>query len=541
MKKSLTYSIITIMLTACGFLSEQPQSQLEPDKVITSATSLYENAVLTLYSHIGGANQGEGLQGTYRGVYDLQTFTSNEVFIPTRGNDWYDGGLWQDLYLHTYTAHNEAVLNSWNYLFSMVSLCNNSLYLLEKYKEFITNEEYTAYNAEIRALRAIYYEYLLDLFARVPIVKEAGVAISEIKQAERSEVFEFVNSELAACLPYLSYDMSQQAGKNYGHITQAVAWFALQKLALNCEIWTDDDWCDNSFADGNNINIVLPDGENMSAWQTVEYCAEQIEGYGYTLDNVISDCFSVHNEISNENIFTIPMDQNLYRNHFEEQYRSLHYQHGGALGYGGTNGSCATLETLQIFGYGTTNEDGRFSEYFFADTVRVNNTNLELSDGSVLVYAADKVKLDLTADKYIATAGARMYKYAIDPMGLSDGKLRQNDIVLFRYADVLLMKAEAKLRMNKSADEEYNMIRRRSWNKEKNSVSLEDIYEERWRELAWEGWHRQDMIRFRKFTQPYSFREQLSGEENEYGYTTVFPIPQTIIDMNKNIIQNKGY
>ena len=541
MKKILTYSILTIIITACGFLDEQPQSQLEPDKVITSASSLYENTVLTLYAHIGSANQGEGLQGTYRGVYDLQTFTTNEVFIPTRGNDWYDGGLWQDLYLHTYTAHNEVVLNSWNYLFSIVSLCNNSLYLLEHYKQLLTTEEYVAYNAEVRALRAIYYEYLLDLFARVPIVTEASVTIYDIKQAERSEVFEFVNSELAECLPHLSYEMSQQAGKYYGHITQPVAWFALQKLALNSEIWTDNDWCDNIFPDGNSIIITLPYNEQKTAWEAVEYCASQIESYGFSLDLVVSDCFAVHNETSIENIFTIPMDQNLYRNHYEEQFRSMHYQHGAAIGYGGNNGSCATLETLEIFGYGTANKDARFQEYFFADTVRVDNQNLILSDGSVLVYAADKVKLDLTGNEYVATAGARMYKYAIDPMAMSDGKLRQNDIVLFRYADVLLMKAEAKLRMNKNADNEYNMIRQRSWNEQQTNVTIEDIYEERWRELAWEGWHRQDMIRFHKFTLPYSFRQQLEGEENEYGYTTVFPIPQTIIDMNKNFTQNKGY
>jgi hypothetical protein len=70
-------------------------------------------------------------------------------------------------------------------------------------------------------------------------------------------------------------------------------------------------------------------------------------------------------------------------------------------------------------------------------------------------------------------------------------------------------------------------------------ATLESLFDERLLELAWEGWRRQDMIRFGKYHQAYDQRPQLTGEKN--GFTTVFPIPQHILDLNPNLTQNKGY
>ena len=71
----------------------------------------------------------------------------------------------------------------------------------------------------------------------------------------------------------------------------------------------------------------------------------------------------------------------------------------------------------------------------------------------------------------------------------------ENDIVLFRYADALLMKSEAKVRNGESGDTELNEVRRRV-NASSRTATLENILAERQLELAWEGWRRQDLIRF---------------------------------------------
>ena len=121
---------------------------------------------------------------------------------------------------------------------------------------------------------------------------------------------------------------------------------------------------------------------------------------------------------------------------------------------------------------------------------------------------------------------------------MKDGKLMENDIVLFRYADVLLMKSEAKVRDGRNGDEELNQVRTRVGAPER-TATLDNLLAERQLELAWEGWRRQDLIRFGQFTRSYNSRPQLPNEES--GYTIVFPIPEKIRQMNPEWEQHLGY
>ena len=161
-----------------------------------------------------------------------------------------------------------------------------------------------------------------------------------------------------------------------------------------------------------------------------------------------------------------------------------------------------------------------------------------MDDGTILRYYPWEIALDLSNSPYEKTAGARMKKYEIDPTAIKDGKLMENDIVLFRYADILLMKSEAKIRNGKNGDAELNLIRGRV-HASLRSATLETILAERQLEFAWEGTRRQDLIRFGQFTRAYSYRPSLPNEEN--GYTTVFPIPEQIRLMNPGWTQNPGY
>ena len=170
--------------------------------------------------------------------------------------------------------------------------------------------------------------------------------------------------------------------------------------------------------------------------------------------------------------------------------------------------------------------------------MKVDGKELLMDNGKPLEYQPFEVAQNLTNSKYIKTAGARMAKYEVDRTSYMDGKLQSNDIVLFRYADVLLMKAEAKVRLGENGDVELNKIRARV-GMPNRKATLANILEERLLELVWEGWRRQDLIRFGKFTAAYDLRTPLQGEES--GYTTVFPIPQKCIDLNKKLVQNKGY
>ena len=183
----------------------------------------------------------------------------------------------------------------------------------------------------------------------------------------------------------------------------------------------------------------------------------------------------------------------------------------------------ATIEALQTFGYDTDLQDPRFDFCYYAGTVYDLKGNVvKLDDGTVLVYEPWKVKLDISDEPYEKTAGARMKKYEIDDKAMKDGKLMENDIVLFRYADVLLMKSEAKVRDGRDGDEELNQVRARVGAPER-VATLENLLAERQLEFAWEGWRRQDLIRFRQFTRTYSSRPQLPDEEKRIYYRLPYP------------------
>jgi hypothetical protein len=137
--------------------------------------------------------------------------------------------------------------------------------------------------------------------------------------------------------------------------------------------------------------------------------------------------------------------------------------------------------------------------------------------------------------------GARIGKFEFEKGALSN---LSNDYPIFRYADILLMKAEALWRMNSNPTEALrlvNMIRQRAGVQSFTSLSAEQILAERGREMFWEMTRRQDLIRFEgeqgatEFNDPWEFK-QASDE-----YRNVFPIPLDQLEANTSLVQNPGY
>ena len=253
----------TLSFTSC--LKENPKDQLDEDAIYGSASEIYTNAVASLYNYIGGANESEGIQGTCRGIYDYNTLTTDEAIIPIRGGDWYDGGLWNAMYQHKWTADDEPLYDTWKYLYKVIVLANKSLDIIDAKSSLLTTNQKDQFKAEVRAVRALMYYEAMDMFGRIPVVlssEEAaiyssasntsgssssenskfpsGISITDEKlssQSERSETFRFIFSELQEVLPYLPDEQSNKEGNYYGRITQPVVNFLLAKLALNAEIY----------------------------------------------------------------------------------------------------------------------------------------------------------------------------------------------------------------------------------------------------------------------------------------------------------------
>lgn len=536
-KKIFALPLLVLSLSFTSCLDETPKDQIPESEIYDSANSLYVNAVASLYNYIGAHEEGEGLQGTCRGIYDYNTLTTDEAIIPIRGGNWYDGGLWENMYDHTWTATDTDLYNVWKYLYKVIVLSTKSLETIDQHKSLLNDQQRDEYKAEVRAVRAMFYYYAMDMFGRIPILESSTQKTADIRQSNRSDVFKYIVNELQTVAPLLPNEHSNLQGNYYGRVTRPVAWFLLAKLALNAEVYTDDNWTDSYRPDGKTIMIDV-DGTQKNAWLTCIHYCNLIASAGYSLESDYTKNFAVHNENSTENIFTIPLDKMLYLNEFHYLFRSRHYAHGGAYGGASENGTCATLHTMAVYGYNTSSPDARLDMNFYTGKVEVDGSYVTLDDGNLLEYKPLDVEQNLTASQYIETAGARMKKYEVDRTAYSDGRMPDNDIVLYRYADVMLMKAEAKVRNGESGYEELNAVRNRV-GMPSLPATLDNILNERLLELVWEGWRRQDMIRFGTYNKQYDIH--IPSEADKKGYTTVFPIPGKARELNPNLEQNPGY
>lgn len=559
------------LFTSCS-LEETPLSKFGVEEAYKDSTLTYVNTVASVYSAVSDKMYGDDYS-----IQSLNEFTSDATLVPGRQGDWIDGGVWQNLFLHNFVPSCDIYSTIWNYLYKMIGLCNSSIDKLAKIDNI--NKSAKVYSYELRAFRALHYYYLMDLFAQVPLVTSSSTPISGVKQSSRSEIFKYIVNELTECLPFLSDAMSQQKGIYYGRMTKAIAYMVLAKCAINAPIYTTDDTSITSYKTfvGNDLsgactasetkgsivsnlgkNIIMTiDGNKLNAWNAAIYCANKIKSLGYQLEESYADNFIVANEKSIENIWAIPNDDSMYKRWDGCLIRSIHYNHAAAMNYSGWNGMCATVRAMKVQNYGKTNQDPRLNINYYTGTDYTKDTNGKLvNDGATdqnLEYEPLKVIVDFGANANphdIKCAGARFKKYEFDSSSTVEGELN-NDMVIFRYADALLIKAEAEYRLGEKSTAliDLNTVRSRVNAPQRANITLDDILNERMAEFAWEGVRRPDQIRFCTFTQPTIDRYEgvdhnasADGYNNDtQGYTCVFPIPSTVLSLNPMLRQNPGY
>ena len=562
MKKVLVSSMLILggLFSACsGFLDEDPKSKIPEEEAYKSEKLVYVNTIATIYTSFGNR-----LYGSTDNVHTLQEFSSDAWILPGRQGDWVDGGKWQSLFLHNYGPGNATIKSTWNALYTIIGNCNTSIDNLETFIQAGGESYLQDYQYEARAVRAILYYHLVDLFGRVPQVTSSKTVMADVNQSSRSEVYQFIVDELTDCIPHLPSGKCQNMGKYYGRVTKAVGYMAMAKVAINSPILSKDDWNDGSLVGGiakvapyvnqagKNIKIAL-DGTTRDAWETVLYCQKQIEKEGYSLQPNFSQNFSKTNDSSVENIWTQPSDGTTYKVSDYNPTRTLHAAHASAYGLQGWNGACATVEQMKVFKYGTDEQDPRMDMTFFYGPVFVDGKPIDagLGDGAQLCYNPMDVVVDFKEDvpnQILKFAGARMSKYEVDNT-TSSYLNHNNDKVFWRYADALLLAAEAKVRMGQSGDAEVNEIRDRVQAGQKSNVTLQDILDERMLEFSYEGMRRQDQIRFGTYTEPTTDRyagvhhNVATGDYvvDNTGFTTVFPIPTSVLELNTKLTQNPGY
>ena len=271
-------------------------------------------------------------------------------------------------------------------------------------------------------------------------------------------------------------------------------------------------------------------------WADAEIAADAIISSGvYSLSTNYFANFATRNNGSTENILTLPYDENNAPG-FNQPMMTLH----------GLNQQTFDLQEQPWNGYSSMEEfynsyedvDVRKDNFlvgpqYSSSGERLMDVSFEENDpdGAPLTFTPFINMLEPNA---LRQSGVRINKFEFAPGSNSN---LSNDYPIFRYADIIMVKAEAAFRQGKLADalDYMNQIRNRAGVDPYTALTLDDIYDERGREMFAEASRRTDMIRFGKFSEPWWEKEASAP------FRYIFPIPQTQINTNPNLTQNPGY
>jgi starch-binding outer membrane protein, SusD/RagB family len=493
---------------SCTDLTETPRSALTPANAFRTRDDIMAG-LTSVYASLRGAPEN--------GYFNLSEISSNEIIVPTRGQDWYDNGRWLEIYRQAWTANSGSALDdmngTWNDLFSGVSRANLVLNAIEQAQ---TPGQDTVV-AELRTLRAYYYYLLMDFFGGVPIVTDTKV--EQRPRNTREEVFRFVETELNAARGTLP---AKWDATNYGRVTKGVADAILASMYLNAQVY---------------LGQVTPSGltRGPARWAEAATAADRILNSGvYQLATNYQSNFALENESSPENIFVVVhVPQPDLGMTFA--MRTLHYNQ---LVAGDTpwNGFAAVAETYNAYDAADTRRN-----IWLVGPQRSFNTGQPITDraGAPLVFTVDIANPEQASEG----EGPRMNKYPPLP-GAPSGSSQPNDFVIFRLGEIYLIKAEALNEQGQTAQAItlLNQLRARAFSPQKPlSASLSQaqvrdaILNERLFELALEAKRRQDLIRAGTYTAARRFKQA------QPAYKVLFPIPATQIQTNPLLTQNPGY
>ena len=501
------------LLLSCTDLDEKLGSALEEG---TTGNINPAELLISAYSSLNGPYQHDNR-------WCLQELSTDAALAPTRGGDWDDNGTHRAIHLHTWNADNSYMANTFGGLLTAIYQASNVL----RYSPSAQQA------AEARFIRALAMLDVLDLWGKVPYRENLEDFRELPKTLTPQETIDFLISEMNEIMGALpASGAAYVANKN-------AARALLMKVYLN----------KGTFLNRENPTF---DPADMSK---VVALANEITGYTISAPGKYFDNFAPDNNVkSTENIFTLYNEEGVRGGGVDRAYWTIaHYN----MTPGGWNG-WATLSNYYDKFSATDERRGIYYNYP-ADTTSNRTKNYKIQNvgflqGQQTSWVTNKPLMARnpateplafsreigirTAGRTLETAGIRVIKY---PFDFASRGQRNNDWVVYRYSDVLLMKAEAILRGGTpggAADALaiVNSIRTNRGVANLTALTLDALLDERARELYWEGWRRQDLIRFGKFMQAGQIKP---ADENPR--TLVYAIPSQQTAVNSNLEQNVGY
>ncbi|MBL0023814.1 MAG: RagB/SusD family nutrient uptake outer membrane protein [Saprospiraceae bacterium] len=504
--KFLNLILVCVFIASCTDLSYQAVDSTVVSAGAGGNVGKATDLITTLYAQLGK------IQDSQNDTWGLSEMTSDEQIGPTRGTDWSDNGQLRSLHTHTWNAGHPFLLPTWNNLNTAVYQANVAL----------TASDITeAQKGEARFLRAFFMNYIVDYWGVAPFREPSeGVGVNP-KVLNRAEALAFITADINAAITALP------ECTDIGRASKTAARALLAKVVINKAVWTAANPAGPyTFAAADMDQVI------SLADQVAGSCGLQISTNYW--DNFIPDNAAKSKEL----IFTIPNKRGagVSGSVRSRYFCTLHYNQNPSVWNG-----FATLGSFydkfqpadQRIGAaipGVTDVSGLRAGLVIGQQKDKNGVDLKDRGGKPLIFTK-KVLLSGNTE----VDGIRVIKYPPDYANLDNP---ENDYVLIRLADILLLKAEALLRKGNAAGALtiVNDIRVKRGATALASVDLAALLDERGREFYWEGMRRNDQIRFGTFTGAWEFKTASAD-----GHQVLFPIPQGALDSNPNLKQNAGY
>jgi hypothetical protein len=510
------------LVQGCTELTEQPRSAITPDDFYKT-----EEEVMA-----GVASVYAGLRNPFAldRYYNLSEVSSDEMIVPTRGQDWYDGGRWLEMDRQTWTANSPAGLedvgNAWKATYTSIARANVVLEALDKPEVAVANKAIV--QMEVRTLRAFYYYMMLDLFGGVPIVTDTK--IEERARNTKTEVFDFIAAELNAARVVLP--PSRPAGES-GRMTRGAAEAILASLYLNAGVMRRD----NATATAYNSCSTVTFG-TQNACDLAIAAVDRILALGiYSLPSNWRSNFTADNHLSPENIMLakhVAAPGDLGMNFLQ---RALHYTQTSPDAW---NGFATIADVYNAY----DDADARKAIFLVGPQVNLDPQNtakyqqpVNDRSGARLVFTPTIANVEQATEG----EGVRIAKYPPDPN--HNAQDHGNDFTWFRLAEMYLIKAEAQneLGLTAAAVATINGTTLRSrvglgpFAAATQAEFRTAILRERLFELAAESKRRMDLIRHGQYTAAWQYKAARPA------HVILMPIPKNQIDANPLLTQNPGY
>jgi hypothetical protein len=528
---------------------------------VVPSTSYWQTPAQVAAGVAPAYSQLNSLQEIGGDIANMVEGVSDEMIVPTRGNDWGDAGHWNALWYHSYEPTNSNWNGGWNDVFGGISKCNLIIQSVNGLNP--APSTLPSIIAQVKTIRAYYYYLAMSVFGNVPLVTDTTTS-STPPIAKRADVYNFIVGDLKASLPKLT---SEVDASTYGQVTRYFAHTLLARLYLNAIVFTGVPG--PSYAAGTSLNYQ----------GAINECDSVLAG-PYSLMSGYFDNFMPNNgPSSSENIFCQPCDHtNNKSNDWENAI--LHYQSNLAFGMasGGNlwNGFCTqadfynTFDTTSTYtqsgSYTLRNYKDQRSGQFLIGQQFIGTYNYPPSQNVIVAGPSSQYVIDAGTSAPLAfnpnftlfsdaspagrLAGARDIKYFPAASSGQNGQDMDNDFVIFRLAEVYFIKAEAELRSGTNTADALtliNAIRARAYGDHSHDLStltLQTLLDEKGREMAYEGVRRDDLIRYEvSGNGPYFTKARNAGSKpaDPDQHWMVFPIPSVQITANSNLTQNPGY